>query len=120
MLPEKEKIYNRQISAPLLKRKTSRFGLGQFLHGNTNHAHNHHNLATSPHHTHSHQSPMFPSPAHSGNNLNHLHPTKYNHHHLSPYPPSSPALTPHSPTSVHFHFHQPSYSTQHGGSSGKS
>ncbi|KAG5670190.1 hypothetical protein PVAND_000469 [Polypedilum vanderplanki] len=106
---EKEKIYNRQISAPLLKRKTSRFGLGQFLHGNTNHAHNNH--ATSPHHAHSIHSSL--SPATSGNNLNHLYPTKY---HLSPYPPSSPALTPHSPTSVHFHFHQPSNSsTNHGG-----
>ncbi|XP_059218137.1 protein unc-79 homolog isoform X4 [Stomoxys calcitrans] len=30
-VPEKEKIYSRQISAPILKRKTSRFGLGQFL-----------------------------------------------------------------------------------------
>lgn len=29
--PEKEKIYNRQTSAPILKRKSSRFGLGQFL-----------------------------------------------------------------------------------------
>lgn len=31
MLADKEKIYNRQVSAPILKRKTSRFGLGQFL-----------------------------------------------------------------------------------------
>ncbi|KAI9580075.1 hypothetical protein GQX74_000863 [Glossina fuscipes] len=30
-VPDKEKIYSRQISAPILKRKTSRFGLGQFL-----------------------------------------------------------------------------------------
>nr|CAD7567209.1 unnamed protein product [Timema californicum] len=29
--PEKEKVYNRQYSAPILKRKSSRFGLGQFL-----------------------------------------------------------------------------------------
>lgn len=28
---EKEKVYNRQYSAPILKRKSSRFGLGQFL-----------------------------------------------------------------------------------------
>jgi len=28
---EKEKMYNRQHSAPNLKRKSSRFGLGQFL-----------------------------------------------------------------------------------------
>jgi hypothetical protein len=28
---EKEKAYNRQYSAPILKRKGSRFGLGQFL-----------------------------------------------------------------------------------------
>lgn len=33
---EKEKIYSRQISAPILKRKTSRFGLGQFLSGSSN------------------------------------------------------------------------------------
>lgn len=31
MIADKEKIYNRQVSAPVLKRKTSRFGLGQFL-----------------------------------------------------------------------------------------
>nr|CAD7404600.1 unnamed protein product [Timema poppensis] len=30
-LREKEKVYNRQYSAPILKRKSSRFGLGQFL-----------------------------------------------------------------------------------------
>ena len=28
---EKEKIYSRQYSAPILKRKSSRFGLGQLL-----------------------------------------------------------------------------------------
>jgi hypothetical protein len=28
---EKEKVYSRQYSAPILKRKSSRFGLGQFL-----------------------------------------------------------------------------------------
>ena len=28
--PEREKVYSRQYSAPILKRKTSRFGLGQF------------------------------------------------------------------------------------------
>lgn len=96
---EKEKIYNRQISAPLLKRKTSRFGLGQFLSGNSNHAHINH--ASSPTH-HPHHLPVSNI---TGNNLNHLHPNKYNHH-LSPYPPSSPALSPHSP-SHHFHFQQP-------------
>jgi hypothetical protein len=31
---EKEKVYNRQVSAPILKRKTSRFGLGQLITGN--------------------------------------------------------------------------------------
>lgn len=30
-MPDKDKIYSRQVSAPILKRKTSRFGLGQFL-----------------------------------------------------------------------------------------
>lgn len=107
-LAEKEKIYNRQISAPLLKRKTSRFGLGQFLSGNSNHAHNNH--ASSPLHPH-----LLPVPNITGNNLNHLHPNKYNHHlSPSPYPPSSPALTPHSPTSHQFHFqHLPSSPTMH-------
>lgn len=33
---EKEKVYNRQVSAPILKRKSSRFGLGQFLSSATN------------------------------------------------------------------------------------
>lgn len=135
-----EKIYNRQISAPLLKRKTSRFGLGQFLHGNN------HNLTASPHHNISHSlphSPVAPAPSSpilpplqipttSSITVNHLHPnTKFNHH-LSPYPPSSPIMTPHSPTpSIHFHFHQPSPSNQssstlhhhhhhHGGATGKS
>lgn len=32
---EKEKIYSRQVSAPILKRKSSRFGLGQFLSSGT-------------------------------------------------------------------------------------
>ncbi|XP_011203718.2 protein unc-79 homolog isoform X2 [Bactrocera dorsalis] len=31
-MPEKEKIYSRQISAPILKRKTSRFGLDGHIH----------------------------------------------------------------------------------------
>lgn len=54
-----EKVYNRQISAPILKRKSSRFGLGQFLSGSSNanaanaaaastkHA-SHHNTITIP------------------------------------------------------------------------
>lgn len=37
-VPEKEKIYSRQVSAPILKRKTSRFGLGQFLSSGANNA----------------------------------------------------------------------------------
>lgn len=31
VIESREKVYSRQISAPILKRKTSRFGLGQFL-----------------------------------------------------------------------------------------
>lgn len=31
LLESKEKVYSRQYSAPILKRKSSRFGLGQFL-----------------------------------------------------------------------------------------
>lgn len=42
IVPEKEKVYSRQVSAPILKRKTSRFGLGQLLTSGTNH-----NCATS-------------------------------------------------------------------------
>ncbi|KAG4066741.1 hypothetical protein HA402_012808 [Bradysia odoriphaga] len=37
---EKEKVYSRQISAPILKRKSSRFGLGQFLSSGTNNSSN--------------------------------------------------------------------------------
>lgn len=36
LVPSTEKVYSRQISAPILKRKTSRFGLGQFLSGSSN------------------------------------------------------------------------------------
>lgn len=56
---EKEKIYNRQISAPILKRKSSRFGLGQFLSSTT---HNNSNAVNVAH----------PSPAHHHFNLPHL------------------------------------------------
>lgn len=52
-LTEKEKIYSRQISAPILKRKSSRFGLGQFLSSGTN---NSSHVATSQSlHYHHHQ-----------------------------------------------------------------
>lgn len=47
-----EKVYNRQISAPILKRKSSRFGLGQFLSGSSNN--NAANVASSSAHTHHH------------------------------------------------------------------
>lgn len=33
---EKEKVYSRQVSAPILKRKSSRFGLGQLITGTNN------------------------------------------------------------------------------------
>lgn len=62
-----EKVYNRQISAPILKRKSSRFGLGQFLSGSNNantanvastnigHAQHHLQISSAPHsHLHSH------------------------------------------------------------------
>lgn len=54
-----EKVYNRQISAPILKRKSSRFGLGQFLSGSSNanaanvassHTHHHLQISSAPHH----------------------------------------------------------------------
>lgn len=56
-----EKVYNRQISAPILKRKSSRFGLGQFLSGsssantanvasaNVGHAQHHLQISSTPH-----------------------------------------------------------------------
>lgn len=56
-----EKVYNRQISAPILKRKSSRFGLGQFLSGSSNantanvasakvdHAQHHLHISSAPH-----------------------------------------------------------------------
>uniref|UniRef100_A0A1B0CGN7 Protein unc-79 homolog n=2 Tax=Lutzomyia longipalpis TaxID=7200 RepID=A0A1B0CGN7_LUTLO len=58
---EKEKVYNRQISAPILKRKSSRFGLGQFLSG-TNHSHT--SVATQHSHLHHHHF-AHPHPHHS-------------------------------------------------------
>lgn len=53
-------MYNRQISAPILKRKSSRFGLGQFLSGSSNantanvasnigHVQHHLQISSAPH-----------------------------------------------------------------------
>lgn len=93
---EKEKVYSRQISAPILKRKTSRFGLGQFLSGSSNS-----NASTS-----TAQTPLVPvpsvsaaphlpsattataPPAHTTNITNAGHPHSYN------------------PFSIHSHSHQ--------------
>ncbi|XP_054738511.1 protein unc-79 homolog [Anastrepha obliqua] len=71
-VPEKEKIYSRQISAPILKRKTSRFGLGQFLGSSGNHAN-----VTS----HSYASSSHPPTQHTRGGHNHSHP--YAHPHSS-------------------------------------
>ncbi|XP_053969855.1 protein unc-79 homolog isoform X5 [Anastrepha ludens] len=71
-VPEKEKIYSRQISAPILKRKTSRFGLGQFLGSSGNHAN-----VTS----HSYASSSHPPTQHTRSGHNHSHP--YAHPHSS-------------------------------------
>lgn len=63
-----EKVYNRQISAPMLKRKSSRFGLGQFLSGSSNantanvattQTHHHLQISSTPHYQthHSYHTP---------------------------------------------------------------
>ncbi|XP_055589112.1 protein unc-79 homolog isoform X2 [Uranotaenia lowii] len=81
---EKEKIYNRQVSAPILKRKSSRFGLGQFLSSGSNQNH-----LTTPQHTY--------LQAHS-QHYNQLHPYKSQQ---SSAPTNSQQLQPHQNFSSH-------------------
>ncbi|XP_036229384.2 protein unc-79 homolog isoform X1 [Bactrocera oleae] len=69
-MPEKEKIYSRQISAPILKRKTSRFGLGQFLGSSGNQA----NVSSHSYVTTSHPPTQYPRAGHA-----HSHPHAYPH-----------------------------------------
>ncbi|EDV98626.1 GH22395 [Drosophila grimshawi] len=90
-VPEKEKIYNRQVSAPILKRKTSRFGLGQFLgtgsSANQNSAN--HSVATSSNTLHTKSKVTTPCPVHQQvphqptQHQQHAHPShqyQYQHH----------------------------------------
>ncbi len=95
------------MSAPLLKRKTSRFGLGQFLTGNT--INNPSNVA-STHTAHSH---LHQSQSHQYLQVNNV-PKQTHHHHRSLHSPlpssgSGPPRSPVSPSTHsnhhHFHFH---------------
>lgn len=115
-LAEKEKIYSRQVSAPILKRKTSRFGLGQLIPGN-----NSSNCAASVVQSHS------PSSLHP-NTHSHSHHLKVNCSPKAPLSPrqkspdtsslsfpATPAPTPTSPTPQHGdlkHHHYPHHHLQ--------
>lgn len=96
-----EKVYNRQISAPILKRKSSRFGLGQFLSGSSNA--NTANVASSNiGHTHSHTVQHhlhIGSASHTQSAHHHYHPLHYLHHpmHISQPQSSSAGTTPTTP-----------------------
>lgn len=69
-----EKVYNRQISAPILKRKSSRFGLGQFLSGSSN-ANAANAAAASTKHASHHQHD------HHSHHTHHLHYSSASQHH---------------------------------------
>lgn len=77
-----EKVYNRQISAPILKRKSSRFGLGQFLSGSSN-ANSANVASTNIGHTHSHVQHHLHtgSASHTQSSYHHYHPLHYLHPH---------------------------------------
>ncbi|XP_017847927.1 protein unc-79 homolog isoform X4 [Drosophila busckii] len=100
-VPEKEKIYSRQVSAPILKRKTSRFGLGQFL-GNQSSTTVSHSVATTsnPLHTRSklHTAPCpihhtaFPYHPHT-HALLHTHPSHHTHTHTHTHSGSAQVAT---------------------------
>lgn len=92
-------MYNRQISAPILKRKSSRFGLGQFLSGSSNA--NATNVASTTGHTHHHLQ-ISSAP----------HIQVYHHHSMHTQPQSSSAGT--TPTTPNlFTEKQYQYSSQH-------
>ncbi|EAT36519.1 AAEL011392-PA [Aedes aegypti] len=81
---EKEKIYNRQASAPIFKRKSSRFGLGQFLSSGSNQNH-----LTTPQHTylqthpqHHYNQPHLHKPQQSSASHNIQQPPQTHSHHL--------------------------------------
>lgn len=97
-MPEKEKIYSRQVSAPILKRKTSRFGLGQFLgssSGNQNTSTASHSVPTASNTLHTRSKALPPCPVHHSQQHTafpyhqHPHPHTHTHHphsHPHPYP----------------------------------
>lgn len=101
-VPEKEKIYSRQVSAPILKRKTSRFGLGQFLgssSGNQNTSTASHSVATASNTLHTRAKALPPCPVHHSQHTAfpyHQHPHTHTHHpHAHPYTHSHPHPHPH-------------------------
>lgn len=108
-----EKVYNRQISAPILKRKSSRFGLGQFLSGSSNantanvasanvgHAQHHLQISSTPH-------------SHSQGVHHHLH---HLHHPLAQPQTSSAGTTPTTPNLLSEKQYQsgPTFSNNMGG-----
>lgn len=90
-----EKVYNRQISAPILKRKSSRFGLGQFLSGSSNTA----NVASANvGHVQTHHLQISSTP-HSHAQVVHHHHLHHLHHpmHLTQPQTSSAGTTPTTP-----------------------
>ncbi|TDG47592.1 hypothetical protein AWZ03_006031 [Drosophila navojoa] len=88
-VPEKEKIYSRQVSAPILKRKTSRFGLGQFLgtsSGNQNTNTASHSVATTSNTRSKAPTPCPIHQAHSHNTAFSYHPHQHQHQHPHSHP----------------------------------
>lgn len=97
-VPEKEKIYSRQVSAPILKRKTSRFGLGQFLgssSGNQNTSTASHSVATTSITLHTRSKPPPPCPVHhSQHTAFPYQPTQHQHPHTHAHPHPHPHAHP--------------------------
>ncbi|KAH8292441.1 hypothetical protein KR054_009926 [Drosophila jambulina] len=106
-VPEKEKIYSRQVSAPILKRKTSRFGLGQFL-GSSSGGASGSSQAANPAATAAGFTRPKPPPCP-------VHHTAFPYHHHHPHPHAHPHTHahPHHPY-PHSHHHMPHH---HAGSS---
>lgn len=97
VITEKDKIYARQQSAPILKRKSSRFGLGQLIPG-TNHITSTCAASIASLHHHSH-------PSHS----HHPHTQSSSHsHHLTVNPTPSQPASPRAKSSFFEQFSHPS------------
>lgn len=105
-------MYNRQVSAPILKRKSSRFGLGQFLSSATNNS-NSANVAPPSHSFHHHLQINCAPPLQQTlpqQQQQQLHPSHYN---FSLHHTSSAGTTPTTPnllTAQQFQLHH----QQHG------